>query len=117
MGIKNKITGVMVDLIIERKQDRTFNYTYQDIQKELLEKFDTSVSINSIRLRYLKATQNASLSPVTAPISAQASIAPKNAPEAVKRPRAEPIRNNGLRAIKLTEEEIRELEEELKSFY
>ena len=116
MGIKNKITGVMVDLIVERKQDRTFNYTYQDIQKELLEKFDTSVSINSIRLRYLKATQNASVSPVTAPVLVQASIAPKNAPEAVKKPRAEQPRHNGLKARQLTEEEINELHEELKGF-
>lgn len=116
MGIKNKITGVMIDLIVERKQDRTFNYTYQDIQKELLEKFDTSVSINSIRLRYLKATQNAPVSPVIAPISAQASIAPQNASEAVKKPRAEQPRHNGLKARQLTEEEINELHEELKGF-
>lgn len=117
MGIKNKITGVMVDLIIERKQDRTFNYTYQDIQKELLEKFDTSVSINSIRLRYLKATQNAPVSPVNAPVSVQASIAPQNAPEVVKKPRAEqPRQHNGLRARQLTEEEVNALDEELKGF-
>lgn len=93
MGIKNKITGVMVDLIVERKQDRTFNYTYQDIQKELLEKFDTSVSINSIRLRYLKATQNA--------------------PEAVKKPIAEPVKDNGLKALQVTEEERNALLDEL----
>ena len=116
MGIKNKITGIMVDLIVERKQDRTFNYTYQDIQKELLEKFDTSVSINSIRLRYLKATQNAPVSPVTAPVSVQASIAPQNASEAVKKPRAEQPKHNGLRARTLTEEEVNALDEELKGF-
>ena len=116
MGIKNKITGVMVDLIVERKQDRTFNYTYQDIQKELLEKFDTSVSINSIRLRYLKATQNAPVSPITAPVSVQANIAPQNAPEAVKKPRPEQLQHNGLKARILTEEEIRALDDELKNF-
>lgn len=115
MGIKNKITGVMVDLIVERKQDRTFNYTYQDIQKELLEKFDTSVSINSIRLRYLKATQNAPVSPVTAPVSAQASIAPQNAPEAMKKPIAEPVKDNGLKALQVTEEERNALLDELKN--
>ena len=115
MGIKNKITGVMVDLIIERKQDRTFNYTYQDIQKELLEKFDTSVSINSIRLRYLKATQNAPISPVTAPVSVQASVAPKNAPQAVKKPISEPIKDNGLRALQVSEAERNALLDELKN--
>ncbi|TCB47014.1 hypothetical protein E0H80_16465 [Acinetobacter sp. ANC 4779] len=112
MGIKNKITGVMVDLIVERKQDRTFNYTYQDIQKELLEKFDTSVSINSIRLRYLKATQNAPIRPV----AVQTSIKPKIAPEAVKKPLSKPCAFDGLRAKKLTEEEINALNEELKGF-
>lgn len=115
MGIKNKITGVMVDLIVERKQDRTFNYTYQDIQKELLEKFDTSVSINSIRLRYLKATQNPSVSPVTTPVSGQASITPKVAPEAVNKPISEPIKDNGLKALQVTEEERNALLDELNS--
>lgn len=115
MGIKNKITGVMVDLILERKQDRTFNYTYQDIQKELLEKFNTSVSINSIRLRYLKAIQNTCVHPVTAPLSVQASIEPQNAPEALNKPVSEPVKDNGLRALQVTEKERNALLDELNN--
>ena len=116
MGIKNKITGVMVDLIVERKQDRTFNYTYQDIQKELLEKFDTNVSINSIRLRYLKATQNAPVSPVIAPVTVHARTEAKITPEAVKTLIPEQPKHNGLKARTLTEEEIKALDDELKNF-
>jgi hypothetical protein len=115
MGIKNKITGVMIDLIVERKQDRTFNYTYQDIQKELLEKFDTSVSINSIRLRYLKATQNAPVSPVIAPVAVHTRAEAKIVPEAVKKPISEPVKDNGLRALQVSEAERNALLDELKN--
>ena len=111
MGIKNKITGVMIDLIVERKQDRTFNYAYQDIQKELLEKFDTVVSINSIRLRYLKAIQQPCVNPVVHAVKAK--IEQKQTSMTVK---PQPIYDSGLKAKKLTEEEVQALRDELKEF-
>ena len=108
MGIKNKITGVMIDLIVERKQDRTFNYTYKDIQKELLEKFDKVVSINSIRLRYLKEIERSSKNTATRPnIVQKETIAP------IKR---KPVINNGLKAIRISEEDKQQLIEEIKGF-
>lgn len=111
MGIKNKITGVMIDLIVERKQDRTFNYTYQDIQKELLEKFDTVVSINSIRLRYLKAIQQPCVNPVVRAV--QPKIQQQETIVAVK---PKPVIDNGLKALQVTEEEKQALFDELKKF-
>lgn len=110
MGIKNKITGEMIDLIVERKQDRTFNYTYQDIQKELLEKFDKVVSINSIRLRYLKKIEQSFKNTNTAvhpKIIQRETIAPT---------KQKLIINNGLKAIQVTEEEKQNLLEDLKGF-
>lgn len=111
MGIKNKITGVMIDLIIERKQDRTFNYTYQDIQKELLEKFDTVVSINSIRLRYLKAIQQPSVNTVVQAV--QSKIEQKETIVAVK---LKPAIYNGLKAKVVSEADRQALLDELKNF-
>lgn len=111
MGIKNKITGVMIDLIVERKQDRTFNYTYQDIQKELLEKFDKGVSINSIRLRYLKAIQKESVNPVVHAVQPQ--IEQKETIVAVK---PKPVINNGLKAKVVSEADRQALLDELKNF-
>lgn len=111
MGIKNKITGVMIDLIVERKKDRTFNYTYQDIQKELLEKFDTVVSINSIRLRYLKAIQQPSVNPVVR------AVQPKiEQQETIVAMKPKPVIDNGLKALQVTEEEKQALFDELKKF-
>ena len=111
MGIKNKITGVMIDLIVERKQDRTFNYTYQDIQKELLEKFDMVVSINSIRLRYLKAIQPPSVNAVVH------AVQPKiEQQETIISVKPKSIIDNGLKALQVTEEEKQELFDELKEF-
>jgi len=108
MGLKNKITGEMIDLIVERRQDKKFNYTYQDIQKELMEKFDTVVSINSIRLRYLKAIQQPSVNPVVQPnIEQQETIV------AVK-PKA--VAHNGLRAKVVSEADRQALLDELKNF-
>lgn len=111
MGIKNKITGVMIDMIVERKQDRTFNYTYQDIQKELLEKFDKIVSINSIRLRYLKAIQQPSVNPVVQAV--QPKIQQQETIVAVK---PKPIINSGLKALQLTEEEKQAISDDLKGY-
>lgn len=108
MGIKNKITGVMIDLIVERKQDRTFNYTYQDIQKELLEKFDKVVSINSIRLRYLKAIKQPSVNSVVQPKIEQQ--------ETIVAMKPKPVINNGLKALQLTEEEKQAISDELKDY-
>lgn len=111
MGIKNKITGVMIDLIVERKQDRTFNYTYQDIQKELLEKFDKVVSINSIRLRYLKAIKQPSVNTVVQAV--QPNIEQQETIVAMK---PKPVINNGLKALQLTEEEKQAISDELKDY-
>lgn len=111
MGIKNKITGVMIDLIVERKQDRTFNYTYQDIQKELLEKFGKEVSINSIRLRYLKAIQQPSVNTVVQAV--QPNIEQQETIVAVK---PKPVIDNGLKALQLTEEEKQAIADELKDY-
>lgn len=111
MGIKNKITGVMIDLIVERKQDRTFNYTYQDIQKELLEKFDKVVSINSIRLRYLKAIKQPSVNSVVQ------AVKPKiEQQETIVAMKPKPVINNGLKALQLTEEEKQAISDELKDY-
>lgn len=111
MGIKNKITGVMVDLIVERKQDRTFNYTYQDIQKELREKFDTVVSINSIRLRYLKAIQQPSVNTIVQAV--QPKIEQK---ETIVTLKPEPVIHNGLKAKVVSEADRQALLDELKNF-
>ena len=111
MGIKNKITGVMIDLIVQRKQDRTFNYTYQDIQKELLEKFDKEVSINSIRLCYLKAIQQPSVNTVVQAV--QPNIEQQETIVAVK---PKPVIDNGLKALQLTEEEKQAIADELKDY-
>lgn len=111
MGLKNKITGEMIDLIIERRQDKKFNYTYQDIQKELLEKFDKGVSINSIRLRYLKAIQQPSVSTVIQAV--QPNIEQQETIVAVK---PKPVVDNGLKALQVTEEEKQALFDELNSF-
>jgi DUF438 domain-containing protein len=111
MGIKNKITGVMIDLIVERKQDRTFNYTYQDIQKELLEKFDKGVSINSIRLRYLKAIQQPSVNTVVQAVQPQ--IEQKETVIAVQ---PQPVIHNGLKAKVVSEADRQALLDELKNF-
>lgn len=110
MGIKNKITGVMIDLIVQRKQDRTFNYTYQDIQKELLEKFDKEVSINSIRLRYLKVIQQPSVNIVQA---VQPNIEQQETIVTVK---PKPIIDNGLKALQVTDEEKQAIADELKDY-
>lgn len=111
MGLKNKITGEMIDLIVERRQDKKFNYTYLDIQKELLEKFDTVVSINSIRLRYLKAIQQPSVNTVVQAV--QPNIEQKETIVAVK---PKPVINNSLKARQLTEEEKQAIVDDLKDF-
>jgi len=111
MGLKNKITGEMIDLIVERRQDKKFNYTYQDIQKELMEKFDTVVSINSIRLRYLKVIQQPSVNTVVQAV--QPNIEQKETIVAVKQ---KPVINNGLKARQLTKEEKQAIADELKDY-
>ena len=111
MGLKNKITGEMIDLILERRQDKKFNYTYQDIQKELLEKFNTVVAINSIRLRYLKAIQQPSANPVVHTV--QPKIEQQEAIIAVK---PKPVVDNGLKAKVVSEADKQALIDELKNF-
>lgn len=111
MGLKNKITGEMIDLIIERRQDKKFNYTYQDIQKELLEKFDKGVSINSIRLRYLKAIQKESVNTVVHAVQPQ--IEQK---ETIVTMKPKPVINNGLKAKVVSDADRQALLDELKNF-
>lgn len=123
MGVKNKITGEMADLIVSLRNDKKVNYTFQDIKDKLEEVYNKTISINSIRLCYLK-NANKDI-PEIPSINSETPIIEKTKEVVqVKPPLSEvkPVKQldesntSSLKTKVATAEQIKSLDEQLKHF-
>ena len=123
MGVKNKITGEMADLIVTLRNDKKVNYTFQDIKDKLEEVYNKTISINSIRLCYLK-NANKDI-PETNSINSEIPVVEKKAEVKETKPtlnNVKPVKQleesttSSLKTKVATPEQIKSLDEQLKNF-
>lgn len=116
MGEKYKITGQMLDKIVSMRNDQTKNYTYKEVKTALKESFNCDLSINSIRLAYLK-NQNRVINKVET-VQHKTVIEQPKQTKVLENVEAEKtsLSENGLRAKIVTDNEKNSLLDELKDF-
>ncbi|MGD9569831.1 MAG: hypothetical protein AB7V48_16220 [Sedimentibacter sp.] len=119
MGVKNKITGEMADLIVTLRNDQKVNYTFQDIKDQLEKRFNKTISINSIRLCYLK-NANKDIKEVVSNSNESITLEVKQEIKPVLnevKP-VKPLENNSssLKTKVATQDQIADLDEQLKNF-
>ena len=119
MGVKNKITGEMADLIVTLRNDQKVNYTFQDIKDQLEKRFNKTISINSIRLCYLK-NANKGIKEVVSnsneSITLEVRQEIKPVLNEVKPVKSLENNSSSLKTKVATQDQIADLDEQLKNF-
>lgn len=119
MGVKNKITGEMADLIVTLRNDQKVNYTFQDIKDQLEKRFNKTISINSIRLCYLK-NANKDIKEVVSnsneSIKLEVKKEIKPVLNEVKQVKSLDNNSSSLKTKVATQDQIADLDEQLKNF-
>lgn len=116
MGEKYKITGQMLDMIVSMRNDQSVNYAYKDIKQSIKDSFNCDLSINAIRMAYLK-NQNRIVNNVENIQQKAISDIPKPIKVVdIKKTIESELPDNGLRAKVVTDNEKNSLLDELKNF-